>query len=109
LHLCFISTLTCSLPQHPSFPQPVVTLGTPPFRLQGSGWGFFTIRALVVLKRDFFWNTPIAKAAPGGQERGMLPLTWTLNFEQSNTETIGSFEIGRSSAVYVPDEADEEL
>jgi hypothetical protein len=84
-------------------------LDSSPFQLLGSGWGFFTISALVILKSGFFWNSPTAKTAPGGQERGMLPLTWTLNFDQPRTQSTGSFEIGRSSVVDDADEVDEEL
>jgi hypothetical protein len=89
-----------------------MTLESSPFQLLGSGWGFFTINVLVLLKGKLFWHTPIAKTAPGGQDRGMLLLTWTLNFEQPSTQSTSSFEIGTFSAANVvgtSEEIDEEL
>jgi hypothetical protein len=65
----------------------------------------------VVLKREYFWNSSMAKTAPGGQEHGMLPLHWTLNFEQPYTDMNASFEIGQFSAApaAVFSDEDEEL
>lgn len=45
------------------------------------GWGYFTIRAYVILKKGFTWLSEDAEAAPGRAERGMLPLEWRLNFD----------------------------
>lgn len=65
----------------------------------------------MVLKKDYFWNSTMARTAPGGQEHGMLPLHWTLNFEQPRTDMTASFEIGRFSATpaAIFGEQDEEL
>jgi hypothetical protein len=65
----------------------------------------------VILKKEYFWNSTVAKTAPGGQEHGMLPLHWTLNFEQPYTDMTESFEIGQFSTALAAifSEQDEEL
>ncbi|KAJ6083643.1 serine/threonine protein kinase [Penicillium canescens] len=65
---------------HSSFERPYHVKRLPPFETSGRGWGFFTIHTIVTLKRGYSWVSPKATVGPEGQS--LLPLYWTLNFEQ---------------------------
>jgi hypothetical protein len=55
----------------------------PPFEWAGSGWGFFTISIIIALKPGYSWVSPGATVGLNGHS--LLPLIWTLNFEQELT------------------------
>ncbi|KAN0110024.1 kinase-like protein [Hyaloscypha variabilis] len=76
-----ISDVHCFL--HSSFEHPYTVKNLPPFEWAGSGWGFFTISIIIALKPGYSWISPLATVGPCGHS--LLPLTWTLNFEQELT------------------------
>jgi len=59
---------------HPTFPRPRKILRNPPYEIQATGWGTFTIVAKVLLKLPYQWIV-------GNTAQDGLDLTWTLDFE----------------------------
>ncbi|KAF2818541.1 kinase-like protein [Ophiobolus disseminans] len=62
-----------------------------PVTFQGWGWGSFDISAYVVLWEGCYWDHPMARRVPHGNARRMLPLFWSLSFEQprlDRTQTV---------------------
>jgi hypothetical protein len=66
----------------------------PPFEWAGSGWGFFTISIIIALNQGYSWVFPGATVGPSGHS--LLPLNWTLNFEQELT--YQEFEVGLAAS-----------
>lgn len=66
--------------KHCSFNRPTTVLTSPPFELNGGGWGSFDISVYVVLKSGYEWLEDEARPIPGQREKRMLPLSWGLNF-----------------------------
>lgn len=62
---------------HPTFRPPTVTRLNPPYEIRRLGWGYFDVRARVVLKKGWAW---LSNDAFGATKRGVR-LTWTLDFE----------------------------
>lgn len=61
---------------HPTFRPPALTLRNPPFEVRRLGWGYFCIRAEIVLKEPYSWILNNGSTRQTG-----LELTWTLDFE----------------------------
>ena len=65
---------------HPTFRPNHIICTSPPYSVEGLGWGYFTIDVDVVLKAGFSWVSSDAKDSPNGTPKGSLTLAWTLDF-----------------------------
>lgn len=65
---------------HPTFRPPRIIKQRPPYEVRREGWGYFTITAYIILKAGYNWVSEDAVNSPDGAEKGMLALTWTLDF-----------------------------
>jgi len=72
-------------------------MARPPFETGGSGWGSFTIDALIVLRPGYYWAHPDATVGPG--DPSLLPLRWTLNFEQQLSYDQVGVQVGEDQNV----------
>ena len=66
---------------HPTFRPPRVIKTFPPYEVSRLGWGVFSVTAHVMLKAGYSWLSEEAERAPDGAEKGMLPLSWVLDFD----------------------------
>ncbi|KAF7185481.1 YEATS domain-containing protein 2 [Pseudocercospora fuligena] len=65
---------------HPTFRPNRVIRQRAPYEIRRLGWGVFTITAYVILKAGYTWVSEEAEVTPDGVPKGMLPLTWELDF-----------------------------
>lgn len=62
----------------------MVTCTYPPYEVRRYGWGYFTIRAVIVLKRNYrFVSAPagLITRAVGRRQDAAVEIEWTLDFD----------------------------
>ncbi|KAF9729174.1 hypothetical protein PMIN06_000079 [Paraphaeosphaeria minitans] len=65
---------------HPTFRPPSLILRDLPFEVRRLGWGYFSIRATVVLKEGWEWIGGSEVRGELSDRKGALELGWTLDF-----------------------------